>query len=432
MLSVGAVLQSLLASARVPTRHARVRAPQTPAPQSFPARLLVRQCLIILLLGVGAASVALGQAQAPVTREGKFWVSSISGTLALGAAERFRLDTVGNVVLRGGAGGSANYTIKLRVEARDAREAAALFRQVEVRSRTQIGWAFLVVSPPRRLSEAPELSVIVPRALREVRVETRGGNVQTTDLDGQVEARSLGGRIAVDGIRGAAEVRTGGGDIQVGSVAGPLRCYSGGGVIRVQNSNSECWLETAGGEIYLHEASGPVHASTAGGNIRIDRSAGAVFARTAGGLIQVQQAGGLVTAESSGGAIQVSAANGVRCDSAGGAIRLRNVAGALRASTSAGSIMAELANGIRIQDSSLSTNAGDVTVFIASNLPVTVLARNQSGGAGRIISDFPEIRVRQAGDVSAVPLVAEGALNGGGPMLRINVIGGTIYLRRQK
>ncbi|HEV2448120.1 MAG TPA: hypothetical protein VGS58_19450 [Candidatus Sulfopaludibacter sp.] len=392
----------------------------------------MRQLVAISLVVIGAAPAVLGQVETPVTREGRFWVGNISGSVPIGTAERFRLDTTGNVVLRGEAGGAANYTLKLRVEARDAREAAALFRQVEVRGRNQGGLAYLVVNPPRRISEAPELTLAVPRILREVRIETRGGNVQASGLDGQVEARSLGGRISVDGIRGAAEIRTGGGDIQVGSVGGPLRCYSGGGVIRVQNGGAECWLETAGGEIFLHDANGPVHASTAGGNIRIDRSAGAVFARTAAGLIQVQQAGGLVTAESSGGAIQVSAANGVRCDSAGGAIRLRNVAGALRASTSAGSIMAELANGHRMEDSSLSTNAGDVTVFISSNLPVTVLARNQSGGAGRIISDFPEIRVRQAGDAAVVPVVAEGALNGGGPTLRINVIGGTIYLRKQK
>ena len=392
----------------------------------------MKQLVVISLVVVGVAPALLGQAETPVTREGRFWVRSISGSVPIGTAERFRLDTTGNVVLRGEAGSGANYTLKLRVEARDAREAAALFRQVEVRSRNQNGLAYLVVSPPRRISEAPELTLAVPRGLREVRIETRGGNVQASDLDGQVEAHSLGGRITVDGIRGAAEIRTGGGDIQVGSVLGPLRCYSGGGEIRVQNGGAECWLETAGGEIFLHDANGPVHASTAGGNIRIDRSAAAVFARTAAGLIQVQQAGGLVTAESSGGAIQVSAANGVRCDSAGGAIRLRNVAGALRASTSAGSIMAELANGNRMEDSSLSTNAGDVTVFISSNLPVTVLARNQSGGAGRIISDFPQIRVRQTGDAAAVPVVAEGTLNGGGPTLRISVIGGTIYLRKQK
>jgi len=95
--------------------------------------------------------------------------------------------------------------------------------------------------------------------------------------------------------------------------------------------------------------------------------------------------------------------------------------------------LAELLSGNRIEDSTLSTNAGDITVFIASNLPLTVAARNESAGAlGRIISDFPEIRVKALSQAGANPVVAEGALNGGGPILRINVVGGTIYLRRQK
>jgi hypothetical protein len=178
---------------------------------------------------------------------------------------------------------------------------------------------------------------------------------------------------------------------------------------------------------------GPVHAATAGGNIRVDRALSTVFARTAAGLIQVQQADGAVTAESYGGAIQVNAANGVQCDSTGGPIRLRNVGGPLRASTASGSILAELLSGNRIENSTLSTNAGDITVFIASNLPLTVAARNESMGAlGRIISDFPEIHVRPASQAGASPVVGEGALNGGGPVLHINVVGGTIYLRRQK
>jgi len=393
----------------------------------------MRQIAVIsLVMAFGAVSAANGQTESSITREGKYWVRSVSGVVAVGPANRFRLDTVGNVVVRGEQGGNASYTLKLRVEARDAREAEGLFRQLALRSGTQNGWAFLTVTPPRQTTVAPELTLAVPRGLEQSRIETRGGNVQATELDGDIEARSLGGRIAVDAIRGRTEIRTGGGDIQVGTVAGPVRCYSGGGVIRVENGGGECWLETAGGEILLRQSNGPVHASTAGGNIRIERASGAVFARTAGGLIQVQQAAGVVTAESSGGAIQVNAAAGVQCDSAGGAIRLRNVAGALRASTNAGSILAELANRDRIENSSLSANAGDVTVFIASNLPVTVMARNQSGGAGRIISDFPEIRVRPAAGTGPNPMVAEGALNGGGPVLRINVVGGTIYLRKQK
>jgi hypothetical protein len=97
--------------------------------------------------------------------------------------------------------------------------------------------------------------------------------------------------------------------------------------------------------------------------------------------------------------------------------------------------MAELVagggSGHGMADSILSTNAGDITVFIPSNLALTIQAVNESGGSGRINSDFPQVRT-QPGALPGGPLVAEGALNGGGPLLRVNVVGGTIYLRRAK
>ena len=393
----------------------------------------MKQLVLISLLVASYAPIGVfAQNEPALTREGPYWVRTIQGTIAVAQSDRFRLDTAGNVTVRGVMGHGITYNLKARVRARDAREAEALLRSFELSTRSEGEWMNWTVNPPRNSPEAPELDLSVPRRLRLIHIETRGGSVQAKDLDGELEAHSAGGRMDVDVIGGRTEVRTGGGDIQVGSVGGQLRCFSGGGAVRVRSTGGECWLETAGGEIVVHDAKGQVHATTAGGNIRVDRAGGPVFARTAAGLIQVQQADGEVTAESSGGAIQVDAAKGVRCDSASGAIRLRNVVGALRASTNAGSILTELLAGNRIQDSTLSTNAGDITVFIASNLPVTVLARNETGGAaGRIISDFPEIRTRAASLPGASPAVAEGALNGGGPVLRINVIGGTIYLRRQ-
>ena len=166
------------------------------------------------------------------------------------------------------------------------------------------------------------------------------------------------------------------------------------------------WLETGGGEIVVHQAGGAVHAATGGGNIRIDRAAGAVLARTAGGLIQVQQAGGTVTAETSGGAIQVNSAKGVRCESAGGAIRLRNVSGAVHAMANSGSILAQLVADQPMENSLLSTNAGDITVFIPSNLALTIQATNETGGAGRIVSDFAQIRPQAAQQAGWAPVVA--------------------------
>ena len=396
----------------------------------------MKQLLFITALGLACWGLATAQTQSPVTRDGEYWVRTIQGAIDASSSDRLRVETTGNVSLRGAATAQGTYTLKMRVRAGDAHEAEALLERVNVKTGTEGGWTYLRVTPhftaTNQVSPGLELTVTGPRALRQVWAETRGGNVQASDWDGDFEARSAGGRIAVDRIRGRSELRTAGGDIEVGSVAGVVRCFSGGGVIRVENAGAEAWLETAGGEIFVHQAQGPIQATTGGGNIRIERAASTVNARTAGGLIQVQEANGPVTAESSGGAIQVNSAKGVRCESAGGAIRVRNVAGAVHAFANSGSIMAELVAGSSLADSILSTNAGDITVLIPSNLALTVRASNESGGSGRINSDFPQVRPRTGAFPGMGPLVAEGALNGGGPMLKVNVVGGTIYLRRMK
>jgi len=394
----------------------------------------MKQLLFITVLGLAGWQLASAQSGSDVKRDGAFWVRTIQGTVD-SSSDRLRVETTGNVNLRGAATEQIGYQLTLRIRAADEREAQAQLDRVNVKTGTEGGWAYVKVTPPRLVSSAVDLTVTGPRGLRQVWAETRGGNVQGSDWDGNFDAQSAGGEISADRIRGASLLRTAGGDIEVGSVSGALRCSSGGGGIRVRNAGAAAQLETAGGEIFVHQVEGAVQASTGGGNIRIERAQGTVVARTAGGLIQVQQADGPVTAETSGGAIQVNSAKGVRCESAGGAIRLRNVSGALRAFASSGSILAELVAGGdtsgRMADSILSTNAGDITVLIPSNLALTVEAINESGGSGRIHSDFPQVRTQQGAGPGG-PLMAGGELNGGGPVLRVNVMGGTIYLRRAK
>src|SRR5262249_39845392 len=104
--------------------------------------------------------------------------------------------------------------------------------------------------------------------------------------------------------------------------------------------------------------------------------------------------------------------------------------GPLRVSTAAGSILAELFPGMPMEDSSLVAGSGDITVLIPSKLAVSVMAASQTGGARRIVSDFSEVRVRSAGMFQA-PMLAEGSINGGGPMLNLSAASGVIYLRKK-
>ena len=154
-----------------------------------------------------------------------------------------------------------------------------------------------------------------------------------------------------------------------------------------------------------------------------------MIASTGGGPIDVGQAHGVVTAKNSGGPVQVGSAEGVRCESAAGGVHLDNISGSVRVTTAIGSIIASLLAGKPMTDSFLSTGGGDITVFIPSNVGVTVRAQNElSDSIRRIVSDFPGISVRVEGG----QVIAEGPVNGGGPVLRISGTGGTIFIKRQR
>jgi DUF4097 and DUF4098 domain-containing protein YvlB len=386
--------------------------------------------LSTMVAAAGLAGSSVAQTSGSLTRDGQNWLQTANGTFSVAPASKLRITASGNVVLRGDSSDRVVYTLQRRMKARTEVEARALLRGFEVKTTTRGDWLILTVTSPSLKTVSAEVSVSVPRTLRQAWIETNGGNVEAYDFDGHVEARTGGGTVQIDRIKQGTTVRAGGGNITIGRVSGPVKCYSGGGNMKVESAGGDSWFQTAGGEIFVKEVLGPVHVWTGAGNIKIVRSTATVFARTAGGVIEIDQALGLVSAQNSGGAIQVNAANGVHCESNSGAIRLRNVDGPLRAATAAGNIIAELLAGHPIEDSMLSTNTGDITVFIPSNLAMTVVARNESAGAGRIVSDFPEIRSRQNAVIA--PLVAQGTLNGGGPVLRLIVRDGTIYLRREK
>ena len=378
------------------------------------------------------ATAGLAQTESELTREGKYWVQTVTESVALGASRNFRVTTRGEVVIHGRPAEGVSYSLRKLVRAKnepDARRVLSTFRATATTSR---GWAELTVSCST-VRAIPELSVTVPRNLTRVALLTQDGDIRASHLHGDLEAESEGGRIEADAINGRFLGRTGGGETNLGRIGGEIRYFSGGGGIRVALAGAKSRFETAGGEITIDEAVGPVYASTLGGNITVGRAASSVFARTAGGVIRVKEAVGEVVAETANGSIQVGSARGVQCESAAGAIRLLGVTGMLRASTASGSILAELLETAELADSTLHTSSGDVTVWIPSKLAVTVRAYNTPAGiSGRIVSEFPEIRVDAVRLPTYQPVVAQGALNGGGPLLKISAVGGTIYLRRRE
>jgi DUF4097 and DUF4098 domain-containing protein YvlB len=341
---------------------------------------------------------------------------------AVPATARLRITANGPVNIRAGGSKTVTYTVRLSVNMRSEAEARHALRAYEIHLHQQGPWTVMTAPGGPVVTnvtiEAPKLAAAV--------ITTTEGPVAAAGIDGSVDVDTRAGAVSVDRILGDSRVSTGGGDIQVGKVGGALRCKTGAGRIIVQNVGGEAVLETVGGDIVARAAGGTVHAQTGGGGVHIGTAGGPVTAISGGGEIVVDKAGGVVTLRNMAGPVNVGSANGVRCDSGSGGIRLANITGPMRVATSMGSINASLA-GSRISDSYLATGSGDITVLIPSNVGVTIQAQNSSADTlRRIISDFAAIQPRRQG----TRVVANGAVNGGGPVLQISGTGGTIFIKR--
>jgi hypothetical protein len=365
--------------------------------------------------------ISSGQQQQLLKREGDGWVRTYAGIMP--RAFKLRVNGHGPVTVEGGGGQEITYTVKLNVPARTAADAARLLARFPVHVSSAGDWVVLSTPAGRVLST---VSIQAPK-LTAVEVSTTEGTVDVRGIDGPVNVDSAAGDLSADRIKGPCNLVTGGGCVKVGVVEGPLQCRTGAGTITVKAAHSETTLVTQGGDITATQIGGPLNAQTGGGGIRVGSAGGNVTASTGGGEIMVDKANGVVIAHNMAGPVQVGAAAGVHCESGSGGIRVSNIAGGMRVSTSMGSIFANLF-GSKLLDSSLATGGGDVTVLIPSGLRLNIKAENdRADSMRRIVSEFPGLNVR----VRGTHLVAEGPVNGGGPLLQISDTGGTIYLKKQ-
>ncbi len=374
------------------------------------------------LLLAAPVALALLYAQPGVVREGSGFRRDFSGTGP--AARKLRIAAHGPVHLQAGSGSALSYTVSVAVRARTEAEARRVLEHYAVRLERSGDW--LVLTAPA----GPVVSTVTVTAppLESAAIATSDGKVEAYGVGGALEANTGAGEIVVDRIQGDCRLVTGGGDVRAGSIGGALYCRSGAGRIEAASVRGQAILETVGGDISAGDVGGNLRAETGGGGIHVTRAGGAVTANTGGGIIVVDRAGGIVTARNMAGPVQVGAAGGVQCESASGGIRVASVSGPMRVSTSLGNIMASLM-GPRLADSYLATGNGDITVSIPSNVGVTIRARNDlADSLRRITTEFPGVNVRRAGR----QVVAEGPVNGGGPLLQISATVGNIVIRKQR
>ncbi len=370
--------------------------------------------------------------QSSIQKEGSNWTSVVSGSLSGAHNLRIRVE-IGAVKVQGGSAQGINYVI--RNKSYDGSESAARrqFESYKITTYTRGDTAWIVGEwangSPHKFSS--EVTVNVPRDMELVKIETEGGAVVTTGISGRLEAESGGGAVHLDDIGGAITAETGGGAIEVGNVAGDLTLRTGGGPISIGSAGGKVTAESGGGNLVLTSSAQEASLETGGGSIRVDKCTGKVKASTGGGSISLGEIGGGATMETGGGSVKLSSATGpVSAESGGGSIELWGVPSA-HVETGAGAITAKFIATNEKTDSVLETGVGDITIYLMSNVNMTVRASIEASNGHTISSDFPQIRVTTEGGQWGPKLVsAEGTLNSGGPVLKVRTTMGNIYIRR--
>ena len=377
------------------------------------------------------ASLALCQ-EARVYREGNNWVQEMTGTLGTAKNLRVKLAS-GSVKVQGGSQAGITYVIHRRAYTSSEEKARREFESYRVSTSVKGDTAWMVAESggrDRRCSD--EFVINVPRNLDSAKIETGGGNVTATGIAGRAELSSGGGNLHLDDIGGEVTAETGGGTIEVGSVQGNVTLQTGGGNIKIASAKGDIKAESGGGSVVVLSGLQGAVLETSAGSIRVDKCSGTVKATTGGGSVDLGEIGGPAEIETGAGSIRLASAKGrVRAQTGGGSIQLDG-ATSVQAETAAGGIIVKLlsSNGGR-NNSTLETSAGDVTVYLANDLAISIRAEVEIANGHTIRSDFSDIHVSsEGGPWGPKTVTAEGQLNGGGPVLTVRTNSGNVNFRR--
>jgi DUF4097 and DUF4098 domain-containing protein YvlB len=377
------------------------------------------------------ASLALGQ-ETRVYREGSNWVQEMTGTMGTAKNLRVKLAS-GSVKVQGGSQAGITYVIHRRAYTSSEEKARREFESYRVSTSVKGDTAWMVAESGGRDRRCTDEFVInVPRNLDSAKIETGGGNVTATGIAGRAELSSGGGNLHLDDIGGEVTAETGGGTIEVGSVQGNVTLQTGGGNIKVASAKGDIKAESGGGSVVVLSGLQGAVLETSAGSIRVDKCTGTVKATTGGGSVDLGEIGGPAEIETGAGSIRLASAKGrVRAQTGGGSIQLDG-ATSVQAETAAGGIIVKLlsSNGGR-NNSTLETSAGDVTVYLANDLAISIRAEVEIANGHTIRSDFSDIHVSsEGGPWGPKTVTAEGQLNGGGPVLKVRTNSGNVNFRR--
>jgi hypothetical protein len=370
-------------------------------------------------------------AQSRVYRDGNSWVEEITGNLP--AAHELRIITdLGSVQVQGNSP-RVSYVIRKRSYAPTPEAARHQFDQMRISAaRNWEGDSIEGKLTNKHMDRfGAEFIVQVPHDLSTLKVETRGGSLAFSSITANIVATTGGGLIKLDDLAGPVKISSGGGNVEGGNLGSDLTLTSGAADVRVANVGGQTQVNLGGGRVYIG-SSRASSIQTGAGSIQVQKCLGDLHVNSGGGNLYLGDVDGAVQAETEGGSVRLASARGpVRVTTGGGSVELYKLSQGAQVETGAGPIVVEFLGNRGFTDSFLHTAAGDVTVCFANNLPVTVHATSDMANGHGIFSDFSALKVtRQGGEMVPRSVFAEGALNGGGPALRIRTTIGQIAFRK--
>jgi hypothetical protein len=197
-----------------------------------------------------------------------------------------------------------------------------------------------------------------------------------------------------------------------------LDLNTAGGSISVSDLEGEARVKTSGGSLSFGDITGSVWGRTSGGSISLDGCSGDADINTSGGSITIGDVDGEVVAHTSGGSISIGRARAsVDADTSGGSIRVKEVMGPISANTSGGSVSAYISEQPDA-DCRLTTSGGGITVYLADDVAVDISAQASS----KVHCDL-DLSDSHRGKRSL-----SGKLNGGGPELYLRTSGGSVSI----
>ena len=367
-----------------------------------------------------------------VYRDGRSWVEESSGTMTPARTLRVTSDC-GNIHVQGGAQ-NIKYVIKKRSYAGSESEARRQFERYRISAGRSSDTATLDAKwiGGRNERFTTEIFLEVPRDMDMVRIDTRAGNLTVNGTNARLDLTTMGGNISADDV-GGTRANTMGGNVTIGSVRGDTWVHTGGGNVQLISSQGRAEVNTAGGNIMVKGMAGGI-VQTGAGSIEIGQSRGDLTAITAGGSVDVNEVQGKATLQSGGGNIHLGSARGrVTVTSGGGSIEMWKLWQGAQVQTGAGTITAEFVGRAAFTDSLLRTSAGDVVVYLNGSVPCTVHASSELASGQGIRTEFPELKITsEGGTYGPRSVMADGAINGGGQILKIRTTIGQIEIRKAK